>query len=297
MGAGIDWNNAALTLVEMISDQVTVELGAGLEREKLGQVLARLGQNDNSNSDLHDNSDISDDSESYGRGRRRLSSTSRSSGVRDISMLCSLVSRLLLDSKMVLDPLECGMIWNLKTEKSCVSTRNVNRARKFLHSGSTDSDISSESHHQVDDSQWSFSLDSRNINVHKNNQIDLLDDESGLKFTRRDSISSQDEAEWLTPPSSPGASSVASMETCSEGIEVWLMGGGPSLQDRRVEEALKNVPQSKLTRFTHVAMYLAHVGSYSRVTQMTWPDIPRVSASNDDRFGGLVRKLDLDFTI
>jgi len=263
-------------------------------------VLAILSQSNNSNSDLHDNSDISDDSESYGRGRRRrLSSTSSSSGVRDISMLCSLVSRLLLDSKMVLDPLECGMIWNLKTEKSCVSTNNVNRARKFLHSGSSGSNISSESHHQVDDSQWSFSLDSKNVISHKNNQIDVLDDESGLIVTRRDSISSQDEVEWLTPPSSPGASSVASMETCSEGIEVWLMGDGPSLQDRRVEEALKNVPQSKLSRFTHVAMYLAHVGSYTRVTQMTWPDIPHVSAFDDEknRFGGLVRKLDLDFTI
>ena len=203
----------------MISEQVTIELGAGLERERLGHVLARLGQADIANNDHHDDdSDISDDGESYGRGRRRLSSTSSSNGVRDISLLCSFVSKVLLDSKMVLDPMECGAIWNLQTEKSCVTTNNVNRARKFLHSGSMSSDFSSESLHQVNESQWSFSLDSRNKISQSNNQMNnQMEEKFDSMNERRDSISSQEDLEWLTPPCSPGASSVASMETCSEG--------------------------------------------------------------------------------
>ena len=113
---------------------------------------------------------------------------------------------------------------------------------------------------------------------------------------RRDSLSSQSSQEsqgvWQTPPTSPGASSVASMETCSEGLTVWVQGEGPSVQDRRLAQALAHVSQATLASFPHVSWYLAHVSSFTSEQQRRWAEV-----ETSRPYGGLVRKLDLDFTI
>ena len=82
----------------------------------------------------------------------------------------------------------------------------------------------------------------------------------------------------------------------SQFLQVWICGDVPSLQDRRLGEALSNVSGETLTRYPHVSWYWAQLTSYTRDQQMTWPEYDtRVSVSH--MFGGLARKLDLDFTI
>ena len=203
--SGLDWDHVASTLVSMASDQVTMEVGLGLDREKVARLMERVAMSAYDNT-LEDDDDHDDD-EVYGRGRRRrLSSNCSVTGVREIAKLFSLVSRSLLDPDNIPDPVKCGSVWDLETEKTCVNTDNVNRARRFLHSGSSTS---------------SNSVSGGDVsNIVNINQVS----DPVMMMSRRLSVSSQDsqdsQDEWMTPPCSPGASSIASMETCSEGIQV-----------------------------------------------------------------------------
>ena len=134
--AGLDWPGVGGTLVEMMGDQITLELGTGLERERLARMMDVVARTEEA--DTEDR--VEEHDESYERGRRRRGS-GPGSGARDLSRLCHLVSSVLLSpSSDPCDLLEAASgLWELDTGKSCVRTSNVNRARRFLHSGSTSS--------------------------------------------------------------------------------------------------------------------------------------------------------------
>ena len=273
--AGLDWPGVGGTLVEMMGDQITLELGTGLERERLARMMEVVSRTEEA--DTEDRAEERE--ESYERGRRR-GVAEAGSGARDVSRLCRLVSSVLLTPTGDPDPLEAAGLWELDTGKSCVRTSNVNRARRFLHSGSTSSSQSG-----------SVSDPPEPLIIPCPQPLDP-------SYNRRDSLSSQSSQEsqgaWLTPPTSPGASSVASMETCSEGLSVWVQGEGPSVQDRRLAEALAHVSQPTLATFPHVSWYLAHVSSFTKEQQRQWTEAETHSSR---QYGGLARKLDLDFTI
>ena len=273
--AGLDWPGVGGTLVEMMGDQITLELGTGLERERLARMMGVVARTEEA-----DTEDREDHAESYERGRRRRGSGARS-GARDVARLCHLVSSVLLSPGSDPDLLETAALWELNTGKSCLRTNNVNRARRFLHSGSTSSSQSGPE---------SVTKPPEPTEPH------LIPCEPGS--SRRDSLSSQSSQEsqgaWLTPPTSPGGSSVASMETCDEGVTIWVQGAGPSVQDRRLAEALSHVSQESLATFPHVSWYLAHVSSFTAEQQRRWTEPEEQSRR---QYGGLARKLDLDFTI
>ena len=67
--SGLDWDHVASTLVSMSSDQVTMEVGLGLDREKVARMMERVAMSAYDNT-LEDDDDHDDD-EVYGRGRRR----------------------------------------------------------------------------------------------------------------------------------------------------------------------------------------------------------------------------------
>ena len=282
--AGLDWPGVGGTLVEMMGDQITLELGTGLERERLARMMDVVARTEEA--DTEDR--VEEHDESYERGRRRRGS-GPGSGARDLSRLCHLVSSVLLSpSSDPCDLLEAASgLWELDTGKSCVRTSNVNRARRFLHSGSTSSGQSGSLSGPV--SEPPQPPEPPIVPCHQPG-VDTN------QSNRRDSLSSQSSQEsqgaWQTPPTSPGASSVASMETCSEGLTVWVQGEGPTVQDRRLAEALAHVSQHNLVSFPHVSWYLAHVSSFSSEQQRLWAEVETCRP-----YGSLVRKLDLDFTI
>ena len=115
---------------------------------------------------------------------------------------------------------------------------------------------------------------------------------------RRDSISSQtsqtSQEDWVTPPSSPEGS-VASMRTCSEPAQVWVVGDTPSNQDRRLVETLQLLPKEKITNYPSISQYLAQLSLYSRAEQLGWKD-PYNKPSVKNKFSGLAKRLDLNVT-
>jgi len=238
---------------------------------------------------------VEEHDESYERGRRRRGSRP-GSGARDVSRLCHLVSSVLLSPSSDPALLEAASgLWELDTGKSCVRTSNVNRARRFLHSGSTSSGQSGSLSGSVSEPP-----EPPIVPCHQPPEPPIVPcHQPGVDINqsnRRDSLSSQSSQEsqgaWQTPPTSPGASSVASMETCSEGLTVWVQGQGPTVHDRRLAEALAHVSQDKLVSFPHVSWYLAHVSSFTSEQQRRWAE-----EETSRPYGSLVRKLDLDFTI
>ena len=247
----LHWGSLAVSLVEMMRDQVSLELGTGLERDNFAQILGSVA----SVAEVDTASEEEDQDDKYKRGRR--TERSRDSGLSEISLLCSLVSKSLLDPELSLTVRECEELWDVVSvrDNSCVTTSNVNRARRFLHSSS-----------------------------------------SGQGRARRDSGSSQEsqEEDWGTPPSSPGGS-LASMQTCAEPAVVWVVGDSPSNQDRRVAETLKVLPPEQLARFPSISQYLSQLNSVSRDAQLAWRD-PYCKPSAKNKFGGLAMKLDLDVT-
>ena len=66
------------------------------------------------------------------------------------------------------------------------------------------------------------------------------------------------------------------------------------MQDRRLAEALAHVSQQTLATFPHVSWYLAHVSSFTTEQQRRWTE---AEGQSRRQYGGLARKLDLDFTI
>ena len=236
--SGLEWSRLGVRLVEMICDQVRLELGAGLEKERVGLMLARLADTD----DNQDNNDDDDNVDNYGRGRRRKVSGAQVTGVKDISRLCSLVSKSLLNDQYLVTAGQCEALWNLETVKTCVSTNNVNRARRFLHKSSTSSvgsvgSVTSSVSSVNTRAEMISNLDTdhRSKNVDQSISVDIRPSKDELipdnddhipgndeqSRVRRDSVESEEsEDTWVTPPCSPGASSVASMETCSEGVQV-----------------------------------------------------------------------------
>ena len=282
--AGLDWAGVGCTLVEMMGDQVTLELGTGLERERLARMMESVARAE------AEEEDSSEQEESYERGRRRRVSARSGTAVRDVTRLCSLVSSLLLSPIKVPDTEECAELWELETGKRCVRTSNVNRARRFLHSGSTSSGESVTAVGESDPAPITQADPGPSVRL----QLEL-DTGSGK---RRDSLCSQSSQEspgaWLTPPTSPGASSLASMETCSEGLSVWVQGEAPSVQDRRLAEVLAHVPRDTLAQYPHVSWYLAHVTSFTTEQQRQW--LEATGTQGNRPYGGLARKLNLDFT-
>ena len=107
------------------------------------------------------------------------------------------------------------------------------------------------------------------------------------------SQASQEEA-WVTPPSSPEGS-VASMRTCSEPAQVWVVGDWPSNQDRRLVETLDLIPREKMTNYPSISQYLAQLSLYSRTDQLGWKD-PYNKPSVKNAYSGLARRLDLNVT-
>ena len=250
--SSVHWGQVGLVLVEMMRDQVILELGTGLEKEKFGEMLGSVVWLE----EVETESEEEDQDERYKRGRRL--EPSRTSDTRDISRLCRLVSRSLLSPGTGLSVKECEEVWDLVTDqtKSYVSTANVNRARKFLHSSSESGRVRRES--------------------------------GGSQ------ISEASEEDWATPPCSPEGS-VTSMRTCSEPIAVWVVGDTASTQDRRVQETLESITREQLAAFPSISQYLAQLASYSRETQLSWRD-PDNKPSDKSSLGGLARRLDLNVT-
>ena len=190
-----------------------------------------------------------------------MSEVRKDPGLADMSKLCSLVSQSLLSPSLTPPVKECHQLWDLLTDKTSVSTVNVNRARRFLHSTSSESSRARR--------------------------------DSGQSVTSQTSQASQED-DWVTPPSSPEGS-VASMQTCSEPALVWVVGGGPSTQDRRVGEALSVLQEEQIARYPSIALYLSQLGSYSREQQLSWKD-PYNKPSSNNAFSGLARRLDMNIT-
>ena len=257
--AAEDWDQLAAQLLGDISEAVTLELGPGLDRDRVAAMLgavASLAATARSSAE-----DAEEEREGYERGRQRHHSGGQhSAAVRDIARLCGLVSRQLTSGPP--RPGEVAGLWNLATENRRVATSRVNMARRFLHSStSTDTSRGSGRAEVVSSCDLPASPGTR--------RRQSLHSEAG-------SEAGEDQG-WVTPPSSPGASSVASMETCAEGDlapHVWVAGDGtrPSREDRRVAEALARVRPEQLAHLPHVAWYLAHLAAYTRDTRLTWPE-------------------------
>ena len=257
--AAEDWDQLAAQLLGDISEAVTLELGPGLDRDRVAAMLgavASLAATARSSAE-----DAEEEREGYERGRQRHHSGGQhSAAVRDIARLCGLVSRQLTSGPP--GPGEVAGLWDLATENRRVATSRVNRARRFLHSStSTDTSRGSRAEAITSSCDPAASPGTR--------RRQSLHSEAG-------SEASEDQG-WVTPPSSPGASSVASMETCAEGDlapHVWVAGDGtrPTREDRRVAEALARVRPEQLASLPHVAWYLAHLAAYTRDTRLTWPE-------------------------
>ena len=257
--AAEDWDQLAAQLLGDISEAVTLELGPGLDRDRVAAMLgavASLAATARSSAE-----DAEEEREGYERGRQRHHSGGQhGAAVRDIARLCGLVSRQLTSGPP--GPGEVAGLWDLATENRRVATSRVNMARRFLHSStSTDTSRGSGRAEVISSCDLPASPGTR--------RRQSLHSEAG-------SEAGEDEG-WVTPPSSPGASSVASMETCAEGDlapHVWVAGDGtrPSREDRRVAEALARVRPEQLAHLPHVAWYLAHLAAYTRDTRLTWPE-------------------------
>ena len=165
-------------------------------------------------------------------------------------MIHSLLFKFIIDS-----------LWDLDTEKECVRTCIVNRARRFLHSNGS-----------IDDSP----LETENLA--KNHQ-------------RQVSVSSQD-LEWGTPPSSP-AESILSMATCEEGIIAYIAGSIPTQEDRHIFEALEHLSGMKLAKYPAVKWYLTHLNSFTSSERMAWKNVNQVQSGINTV---VAKKLDLDLT-
>jgi len=272
--SGMDWGQLAVRLVEMLGDQITLELGTGLDREICGEMLKRVA---NIRTDRNSDSGRAGKEEVLGDFNRtrevgRSDSIVDLSWVREIQRLAGMISSfLLLDT---LPSNNISSVWDLHTNKDWVRTSNVNRARKFLHSiegGGGGSDVEED-----------FS------------QINQGTDQA-VAAVRRLSVGSQDsqeDPEWGTPPSSP-AESVASMETCSEGVVAYVLGDKPTQQDRRVMEAINHLGEKELSDYPTVQWYLTHIRGFSKKERMGWAEGENIQR---DKSFNLARKLDLDLT-
>ena len=87
----------------------------------------------------------------------------------------------------------------------------------------------------------------------------------------------------------------ASMRTCSEPAQVWVVGECPSNQDRRLLETLHLLPREKLTAYPSISQYLTQLALYSRTEQLSWRD-PYNKPSVKNPVSGLARRLDLNQT-
>jgi len=268
--SGLDWGQLAVRLVEMLGDQITLELGTGLEREICGLMLERVAliKTGKTSGVVGIEGTVGD----FNRTREvaRSSSIVDLSWVKEIQRLAGLVSTFLLSDTLPSNNI--GSVWDLETEKEWVRTSNVNKARRFLHSseGGGNSETDGEDFSEINQA-------SKPIEV--------------PAVVRRLSVGSQD-PEWGTPPSSP-AESVASMETCSEGVVAFMVGDKPTQQDRRVMEAMEHVGEKELAEYPAIHWYLTHIRGFTRKERMGWGDGEFIQG---DTTSGLARKLDLDLT-
>jgi len=275
--SGLDWGQLAVRLVEMLGDQITLELGTGLDREICGLMLGRVAQ---IRTDRNKNIGICGEEEGsvgdFNKTREMVRSSSivDLSWVKDVQRLVGLVSTFLLND--TLPSTNIGSVWDLDTEKDWVRTSNVNRARKFLHSseagGSSEEDFS----------------DINNVNAGRQQS---LSNPAARKLSVG-SEESQEDPEWGTPPSSP-AESVASMETCSEGVVAYVVGDKPSMQDRKVMEAIQHLGESDLSEYPTIQWYLTHLRGFSHKERMGWGEPVN---NKGESSCVLARKLDLDMT-
>ena len=278
---GLDWGQLAVRLVEMMGDQVTMELGTGLERERCGLMLERVAQiRTGGCTGVVGAQGVGGD---FNRTREvaRSSSVVDLSGVREIQRLAGLVSTFLLRDSLPSNNI--GSVWDLETEKEWVRTSNVNRARRFLHSseGSAVGGVEGEDFSDINKGAKP-----------EGNQPHQKGDLTHQSAARRLSVGSQASQEWGTPPSSPAESIASSMETCSEGVVAYVAGVRPTQQDRRVMEALEKIPEDRLARYPAVQWYLTHIRSFSKKERLAW----EVEEDRADQTSGLARKLDLDLT-
>jgi len=197
-------------------------------------------------------------------------------GVREVQRLAGLVATLLLRDKLPSNYI--GSVWDMETDKEWVSTGNVNRARRFLHSSEGSGGSGGEDFSDIN---------MGNKLVEKVFESPVKGDQSPA---RKLSVGSQ---EWGTPPSSP-AESIASMETCSEGDVCYVVGDKPTIQDRRVIEALEHFTEEQLAKYPSVQWYLAHIRSFNQKERLGWGDAEIRCLPGQT--GGLARRLDLDLT-
>jgi len=268
--SGLDWGQLAVRMVEMLGDQVTMELGTGLEREICGLMLERVAQIRTGRGVVPVPEGSKGTMGDFNRTREvaRSNSVVDLSWVREIQRLAGLVSTFLLHDTLPSNNI--GSVWDLETEKDWVRTSNVNRARRFLHSSEGGgSEVEGEDFSQINQGSRQGVEDAP---------------------VRRLSVGNQ-EPEWGTPPSSP-AESVASMETCSEGVVGYVLGDRPTQQDRRVMEAMENIGEEQLAKYPAVQWYLTHIRGFSKKDRLAWGDGGNTQAETP----ALARRLDLDLT-
>jgi len=263
----IDWGKMAVNLIEMLGDQLTLELGAGLERETCGRMLRKIARMSITNTNQ---SVISNDTHPLAnfnttREVSRLCSNVDLSGVKEIQRLALLLATFILEGSLPSDSI--GSLWDIDTTKNWIKTCNVNKARKFLHSN--DFDCNKE----IDD---------------RKEEDKKLDIESSSSAEGQDPV-------WKTPPTSP-AESLASMETCDEGIFSFVIGTGPTQQDRRVFETLDHLKETELNDFPAVNWYLTCLRGFSKQEMLSWDKIDYDDFSDNGHNFGLVKKLDMDLT-
>merc|ERR1712098_516015 len=142
-------------------------------------------------------------------------------------------------------------LWDVPTENISVSTGRVNAARRYLHSSA---DLNSSQ----------SSDDSSLVKGRASFEVEPM-------WTGAETGALDEDKEFVTPPSSPGASSVTSMETCQEGDRVFLQGLRPTQLDRRLLEATNSLQLNQLEEFPLVAGYLASLRAVSPSDRKKWP--------------------------
>ena len=245
--AGLDFSALAGRLVEGLLQELEMELGQ-LEMHRAVQlfhVLASLSMNVNQrNSETIEGGFNSHRSSTLDR----QDSSQDWSKVKEVQGLSRLVAQV-YTNKTLPDAKTLLGLWEVQGVRDTLATSKVNQARKFLHSSSTSSDGSSWMMRGGGSSRPKF------------REVKLSSD---IQDSDRDPVEQEvEEGEngeegFLTPPSSV-MSQGSSMETCDEGGgALYLFGGHPTQEDRRVVEATSSLQLDHLNDFPRVAWYVTH---------------------------------------
>ena len=243
--AGLDWAGLAGSLTSLLCEAVTLELGTGLDRERCARLLTAAALQSSPAKAL-----TTQEAEYRKAGWERRAGQQpgerHTATLREVGRLAGAVARQLQGGRLA-HPALLAQLWDRDTDHKAITTENVNKARKFLHSNSKEKIVAAIAG-----------------NSQQDDEVIILEDENKCEELV------EDVEVWGTPPSSPAGSSVSSLVTCGAGPVVWLGGAEPGLEDRRVGEALQHLDLSALAQYPALQGYLANLRSYSPAVRRGW---------------------------